>query len=191
VVGHKGTNRFRLRGSVGHRKLPPGTYRLAARTHGGPSVVYTTVLVRRHRPTRSELASALRSNACVAAGQLAIARLVGAAVGSIFGSASGITSGGSTSTGNSTGAESRTLGVAARAQPSISTFSPANLSKNARDPLAIAALGAAILLLGVAALPRTAIPDPRLMDLVVRYRAEVVVAGAGAFAAGVLALTLG
>jgi hypothetical protein len=191
VVGHKGTNRIRLRGGVGHRKLPPGTYRLAARTHGGRSVVYTTVLVRRHQPTRSELASALRSNACVAAGQLASARLVGAAVGSIFGSTGGTLSRGSASAGKAGTPESGTLGVAARAQPDLGTFSPANLSKNATDPLAIAALTAAILLLGLAALPAAAIPDPRLTDLVVRHRAEVVVAGAAAFVAAVLALSFG
>jgi type IV secretory pathway TrbD component len=55
--------------------------------------------------------------------------------------------------------------------------------------VAIAAFGAAILLLGVAALPRAAISDPRLTDLVVRHRAELVVTGAAAFVAGVLALT--
>jgi hypothetical protein len=154
-------------------------------------VLYTTVLVRTHKPTRSELASAMRSNACAAAGALATVRLVGTALGSIFGSTGGSIPGKSGSTPAGGNPESGTLGVAARAQPDLGTFSPANLAKNATDPLAIAVLGAAILLLGLAALPAAAIPDPRLTDVVVRHRAEVVVAGAAAFVAGVLALTFG
>jgi hypothetical protein len=133
----------------------------------------------------------MRSNACAAAGALATVRLVGTALGSIFGSTGGSIPGESGSTPAGGNPESGTLGVAARAQPDLGTFSPANLAKNATDPLAIAVLGAAILLLGLAALPAAAIPDPRLTDVVVRHRAEVVVAGAAAFVAGVLALTFG
>ena len=154
-------------------------------------MLYTTMLVRAHKPMRSELASALRSNACAAAGELATARLVGTALGSIFGSTGGSTPGESGSIPPGGNSQRDTLGLAARAQPDLGTFSPTNLAKNATDPLAIAVLGAAILLLGLAALPATAIPDPHLADLLARHRAEVVVAGAAAFVAGVLALTFG
>jgi hypothetical protein len=135
----------------------------------------------------------LRANACAAAARLATARLAGAAVASIFGSTGAIgsaqTVAARAAAGNGSGATGGTLGIAARAQPQVSAFTPANLSKNATNPLAIAALGAAIILLGLAALPRTAIPDPRLTDMIVRHRAEVVMAGAAAFVAAVLALT--
>ena len=191
VVGHRGANRIRLNAGAGHNKLRPGTYRLAARTNGGRSVLYTTVLVGAHKPMRSELASALRSNACAAAGELATARLVGTALGSIFGSTGGSTPYESGSTPGGGSPNSGTLGVAARSQPDLGTFSPTNLAKNATDPLAIVVLGAAILLLGLAALPAGAIPDPRLTDVLVRHRAEVVAAGAAAFVVGVLALTFG
>jgi len=191
VVGHRGANRIRIRGGAGHRKLAPGTYRLTARTPAGRSLLYTTVVVRDHKPAHSELASALRANTCASSAELATARLAGTAIGSIFGSPIGAFSNGALAGSHAGRGESGSLGVAARAQPQISAFSPTNLTKNLTDPLAIAALGAAILLLGVAALPRAAFPDPRLTDLVVRHRAEVVVAGAAAFVAGVLALTLG
>jgi hypothetical protein len=190
VIGHRGTNRIRLGDGAGRRKLPPGTYRLAARTPHGSSLLYTTVLVTNHRPTRAELASAMQANACAAAVQLASVRLVRGAIASIFGSPPGTGSLPAVSKAPAGAAASGTLGVAARAQPDLGAFSPANLAKNATDPLAIAALGAALLLLGLAALPRAAIPDPRLTDLIVRYRAEVVVAGAAAFAAAVIALTV-
>jgi hypothetical protein len=191
VLGHRGANRIRIRGGARHRKLVPGTYRLAARTRAGRSVLYTTVVVRNHKPAQSELASALRANTCASSAELATARRAGAAIGSIFGSPIGAFSNSALAASHAGPGESGTLGVAARAQPRISAFSPANLSKNATDPLAIAALGAAILLLGLAALPRAAMPDPRLTDLVIRYRAETVVAGAAALVAGILALTLG
>jgi hypothetical protein len=190
VIGHRGTNRIRVGAAVRGRTLPPGTYRISARTPGGRSVLYTTVLVRARRPARSEVASGLRANACAAAARLTSARLVGAAFASIFGS-SNLAPGSSATVGNATsGVESGALGAATHAQPDLGIFSPANLAKNATNPLAIAALAAAILLLGLAAVPRTAIPDPRLTDVIVRHRTEVLVAGAAAFVAAVIALTV-
>jgi hypothetical protein len=40
-------------------------------------------------------------------------------------------------------------------------------------------------------LPRAAIPDPRLTDIIIRHRAEVAIAGAAALAAAIVALTFG
>jgi hypothetical protein len=190
VMGHRGTNRIRLGDGAARRKLLPGTYRLAARTPHGSSVLYTTLLVANHRPTRAELTSAMQANACAAAAQQASVRLVRGAIASIFGSPPATSSRPAVSRASAGAAASGTLGVAAHAQPDLGALSPANLSKNATDPVAIAALGAALLLLGLAALPRAAIPDPRLTDLIVRHRAEVLVAGAAAFVAAVIVLTI-
>ena len=73
---------------------------------------------------------------------------------------------------------------------SLGVFSQDTFAKAVSNPLVIAALAAAIALLGLAALPRTAMPDPRLNDLLVRHRTDVALAGLGALVAALAALLL-
>lgn len=50
-------------------------------------------------------------------------------------------------------------------------------------PIVVVLLALAILLLGVASLPRTAVPDPRLHDLLARHRVDLASVGAAALVA--------
>jgi len=57
-------------------------------------------------------------------------------------------------------------------------------------PLLVALLALAILLLGVASLPREALPDPRMNDLLSRHRIEVAGLGVAALVGVGLAFLL-
>ena len=93
-------------------------------------------------------------------------------------------------TGQSGTNDSETGGVAGTSRTSASPFAPSEVTKHVTNPLVIAALAAAVLLLGLAALPKEAIPDPRLTDALARHRVEVVLAGAAALAGAIVALLL-
>ena len=58
-------------------------------------------------------------------------------------------------------------------------------------PLLVVLLAFAILLLGAASLPREAVPDPRMHDLLARHRLEVAALGGAALVAVALAFLLG
>jgi hypothetical protein len=60
------------------------------------------------------------------------------------------------------------------------------IAADAIRPLAVILLGVAILLLGLAALPREAVPDPRLNDVLVRHRPEIAAGGAAAMVTGII-----
>jgi len=64
------------------------------------------------------------------------------------------------------------------------------VTKRVTNPFVLAALAAALLLLGLASLPKAAIPDPRLTDALARHRVEVVLAGSAALATAILTLVL-
>lgn len=154
-------------------------------------MLFTTVLVRRSKPAASQLASDLHANACAAAEQ-ALARFAGNAVASVFGSGSaGLGSGELVRNQNQGTPSGSTLGATSSPQPNVGAFTPPSVSKNDKNMLGVAALAAALILLGLAALPRAAIPDPRLTDIIIRHRAEVAIAGAAALAAAIVALTFG
>jgi hypothetical protein len=52
-------------------------------------------------------------------------------------------------------------------------------------------LAAAIILLGLASLPRVAVVDPRLNDILARHRVEIAGVGTAALVAAAIALLLG
>jgi hypothetical protein len=56
------------------------------------------------------------------------------------------------------------------------------------NPFVIAALAAAVLLLGAAALPRGLVPSPRLTIALMEHRVAIAAAGATAFGAAIVAL---
>ena len=58
-------------------------------------------------------------------------------------------------------------------------------------PFLVALLAGAILLLGLASLPRVAVPDPRLNDVLARHRAEIATVGVVALVAVAVAFLLG
>lgn len=186
VRGHAGLNRVRFAGRVDRRQLSAGTYRITARTGDGGSVQRVTVVViDGSAPTREELASLRASNTCSGT--------------------DGIASTAANSTGGSnTGALSEPVdrSLSPREQPSASgptnsdsggVLGSAAIQKTARAirPALVALLAAAILLLGLASLPRVAVDDPRLNEALARHRTEIAGVGAAALVAVAITFLLG
>jgi hypothetical protein len=183
VRGHPGLNKIPFKGRVRGRQLPPGTYRISARVRGGGIVLrVTVVIVESGLPSPTELQNAQRSNVCGARAALASTG-VSATAGP--GASPGPRNGKSSENGQS---NSKTGGVAGKSHTNASPFTPAEVSKQVTNPLVIAALATAVLLLGLAALPKAAIPDPRLTEALARHRVEVALAGAVALSAAAVAL---
>jgi hypothetical protein len=174
VAGHAGSNRIRFNGKLHGRKLPLGTYRITA-TSGTVTVLERTVVVNAHgvRSVNGGIdrcgvagMSVVRIHSVRGAGQARARRAPSARPTQIVRNAD--------------------APHASAAAP----FSAARVSKNVTNPLVVFALALAVFLLGLAALPQRAVPDPRLTDVLARHRVEVALAGAAALAAGVLALVL-
>ena len=173
----------RLRG----RTLPAGTYRISARTRGGGTVLHiVVVVVESGTPSPTELESARQSNVCGAQAALASSRVTGTSAGTA--AERPRPSKPSSSGGGQRESEGPSGGVAGASQTNASPFTPAEVAKHVTNPLVIAALAAAVVLLGVAALPQRAIPDARLNDALAHHRVEVALAGAAALTAAIVAL---
>jgi hypothetical protein len=142
----------------------------------------TIVIVAGSAPTKGELASARASNVC-----------------------SGARS--STSTRATANFASEPQAPSSSAPPKVHASASApregpssqggilgsTVEKTARAirPALVALLAAAILLLGLASLPKVAMPDPRLNELLAKHRLEIAGVGAVAFAAVVIAFLIG
>jgi hypothetical protein len=189
VRAHKGMNKTPFRGRVHGRPLGPGTYEVTVRTPNGSTLLRTTfVVVDSGVPSPAAIAAARQENVCAA--RAALASIFTASVLAASGSESA-SGGGSTQTEIVRNQRSELLASGEPHNgPGLGAFSSDKLARAVSNPLVIAALAAAIALLGLAALPRTAVSDPRLNDLLVRHRAEVAMAGAGAFLAAIAALLL-
>jgi hypothetical protein len=165
------------------RRLAPGTYRIAIRTASGRVVRRVTlVVVGGSAPSRAELRSLRSANTCTAAGAQA--------------STSGTSAGQTPLAAQKlpepppqTAAE----GLAPHGPNLHSGVLASSVEKTARAirPLLVALLALAILFLGVASLPRQAVPEPRVHDLLARHRVEVAGLGAAALVAVALAFLLG
>lgn len=191
MAGHAGLNRVRFRGRVHGKPLEAGTYRVSARTRRGRLVRRVTiVVVDGPAPTRAELAAARSANVC----------------GSTRESASATD--GSATPASGTNAFAKAESVQRSFQPKQEATASAppegsnshsgavlgsTVEKAARAvrPVLVALLALSILLLGIAALPRTAVPEPRVNDLLVRHRIEIVGVGAAALVAVAVAFLLG
>ena len=185
--GHAGLNRVRFAGRVHGRALGPGTYRISARTPNGRVVQrIILVIVSGGAPSRDELEAARASNVCAEGAQ--------SNAGS---SASSLASNPLSSSG-----EGASLPMP-HAQASASSIAPppavgpsgvlaSSIEQTARAirPLFVLLLAAAILLLGLASLPQTAVPEPRVNDMLARHRLEIAGVGAAALVGTVLAFLL-
>ena len=181
VQGHAGLNRVRFPGRAKHLQLGAGTYRISVRAPGGRLLRRVTiVVVEGGTPSSSEVSSARAANVCTSASSLASA---GTAAGS-------------------TGASNMSLSVghpSASGAPAQGTNTHsgavlgATVAKAARavQPLLVALLALAIVLLALASLPRMALPESRTSDLLARHRIEIAGLGAAAFAAVVIGFLLG
>jgi hypothetical protein len=181
VLGHAGVNRVRFAGRVTGRRLKPGTYRITVEAPDGQPLQRVKLVVVRAAPTDTELTAMRASNACPT---------------SVESSARGST--GAVSSGEPSG----TKHVPSPAQPSGSNpttpdsggiLGSATVEQAAQAirPALVALLVAAILLLGVASLPRLAFADPRINEALARHRLQIAGVGAGALVAVIVSLLLG
>jgi hypothetical protein len=178
VHGHRGVNQVPFTGRLGGRTLPPGTYQISARTPGGGSVVVaTTVIVGSGKPSRAQLDAALHSDVCAT-------RTASHVLGS---AAADMTEQASTQQRDRSPGGSGAVAAATHTQASGYTPSDGGRVSN---PFVVAALAAAVLLLGTAALPYGVIPSARLTLAVMEHRVAIAAAGAAALAAAVVALVV-
>jgi len=188
VVGHRGINRIRFSGKLHGRRLPPGTYRIDARTSNGHAALHLVVVIfGSGTPSPGAIALARQSNVCSLAlrGSVAVAEGTGGLL--LVRAANG--RGGEGSSVANSGTEGAQ--IAHGPHPGVSSLGPDVGSSNVASALALALFGLSVLLLGLAALPRVAIPDPRLAEGLARHGAAVAFAGALAFAAAIVALLIG
>jgi hypothetical protein len=187
--GHAGTNRTTFGGRVHGHQLPPGTYQITARTpHGAKVLRLILVVVDSGVPTPAELAAARAQNVCAVQAALASNFSFGGL--SPAGSQSGASGSGPQASEIVRNQQQEAAGGDDHGVPGLGGLSPRDVSKAVSNPLVIASLAAAIALLGLAALPRRAVPDPRLDDLLARHRGEVALAGVGALLAAITAMLL-
>lgn len=176
VQGHLGVNRFRFNGRVHGTKLSTGTYQIGLRTKRDRLLRVTIAIFDAPVASPSAVAAARKRNACGST-----------AVFSPFA--------GSTFPPRIEGA--LTTAAASSTRPTshhvlgVDLTAPRRIAKEiGNNPLALAALGLAVLLLAAAAVPRTATPGGRTADLLVRERSALVLSGAVALAVGVIVIAL-
>jgi hypothetical protein len=187
VAVHSGLNRVRFAGVLHGQRLGPGTYRISIRTAAGQVIRRVIlVVVDGAAPSRDELQALRASNTCHGA--------------PTSGSAS------TTSSSIAGGATAAPLGPQKLPQPHTAAagLAPArgpnlhsgvlasSVEKTARAiaPVLVALLALSILLLGLASLPREAVPGARVHDALARHRVELVTFGAAALVAVALAFFL-
>jgi hypothetical protein len=188
--GRHGVNKVRFRARTGAKALQPGTYLLVARRPDGRVVLRVRlVVVRSGKPSRRQLAAARQADACAAlAAVTELATAPAAAIGRV---ASG-------ESANLAAPSSGVMRVAAppavpRSHPSSGVLGVAkSLSPTpTKVPfLVLALIGLAIILLGIGALPRSAVPAGAVGALIARRRFEIVSAGMGMLVASVIAYLL-
>jgi hypothetical protein len=164
--------------------LRAGTYRI--RTSGAANRRVTLVVLD-HMPSPTELSAAQTRNTCQGSLQLAAVRLFPSGTTSALAPANtqaSVRSYGVLGSSTSRGTERRR--GAARV-----LLSMVEGGRALTNPVVIAALALATLLLGLAALPETVFIDPRLGQLLIRHRLDLASFGVAALATGLVAMILG
>jgi hypothetical protein len=166
----------------------PGTYRISIHTPGGRIVRRVTiVVVGGSAPTDEQLRALKAANTCRGEGTAA----------AVYTRASGPGESGP-SVGTLPAQElpqpkPAAAGIGPTRAPDLhSGVLASSVEKTARaiQPLLVALLALAILLLGVASLPREAVPGPRLHDTLARHRVELAGIGAAVLVAVAIAFLL-
>lgn len=149
----------------------------------------TVVVVEARAPSEAELALARRSNVCRSAGVLGASSNRGSFSAAVGGGQAG-NQARSTIVRNQRGSGESPDGAAPsgsdRGRPIAEALSSA--AGKARNAVVIALLALAAFMLGLAALPRAAVADPRAMAMVAEHRVALTTAGTAALAAAVLAM---
>jgi hypothetical protein len=179
VAGHAGVNRVRFGGRMHGRQLAAGTYRISARTVSGRVVRrITLVVVSGPAPSHDELSSLRAANVCEGGARDASSTATGATVA------------GDAPTEPPSQSQVNAAGLGLPHPPNLDSGvlgSTVQRTAKALQPLLVALLAVAILLLGVASLPRAAVSEPRFSYLLVQHRAEITALGAATLVA--IALT--
>jgi hypothetical protein len=182
VRGHAGTNRFRFNGRVHGTQLDPGTYQIGLRSKRGRLLRVTIAILDAPVAAPSAVATARKRNVCGSTGA--------------FASFPGLSLPGSTllppvDARSATEEFSPAGSTSSHHVLGVDVTAPRNLVKEIdKNPLAIVALGLAVLLLAMAAVPQAAMPGSRAADLLARERTALVLAGAVALTVGVIILAL-
>jgi hypothetical protein len=183
VNGHAGLNRVRFPVRASKLRLDPGTYWITAHTRAGRVVQRVTiVVVDGGVPTRGEIAAARASNLCTAASG-STASNTSYISGSPPAVQRSFTPAGQPSAGGPSEVQNGHSGavLAASVEKAVRAVRPA----------LVALLALAIVLLGLASLPQTALPDARANELLARHRLEIAGLGTVAVVAVVIAFLLG
>jgi hypothetical protein len=187
VGGHAGKNRVTIGRGAHGTQLTPGTYRIVGRTRDGRTVLRQTIVVVQARaPSAAELASARRSNVCAASGVSG-----GNASGSLASASLPGRGGPSQSTITRHQRQSNEGAGSSHGGRPIASGIADVVKQASTNPVVLGLLVLALLIFGVAALPRAAVADPRMMAAVAAHRAELAVAGAGVLAIAVIAMLVG
>lgn len=173
VRGRPGHNILRFRGRLRGRALPPGTYRVTAWVRGQRARRIATTIVVLARPAHaSEIASARARSTCPGAGiQSLPTGIFTGRLGGVAGAQASLTATGHSKPARGPfGAALGTLRAAAYSVP----------------PVFFAFSGLAMLLLGVASLPRP-LGTSRAGAFLAHHRGTIALAGAGVLVIGLLA----
>lgn len=182
AAGHAGLNRIRFGGVVHGHRLGPGTYRIAIRTAAGRVVRRITLVVVNGQAPSGDVLQALRaSNTCHGGGSASTTSanaVVGAETAAPLGSQ------------QLPKPKPAAAGLALPPGPNLhSGVLGSSVEETARalQPLLVALLALSIVLLGLASLPREAVPGPRVQETLARHRLELVTLGGAALVAVALA----
>ncbi len=195
VQARKGVNRVRFNGRVGGKNLVPGTYYLEARTAVGQVVQRVTLVVVNGAapPTRNKLEALRTANVCPTTSNPASTSANPFATSPFF--MGGAFSIGATAAPDNVSrtvtpdTEASGLGADSSSTGRVLASAVENTARAIR-PALVALLAAAILLLGLASLPRATFSDSRLNYVLARHRTELAAFGAAAFVAVVIAFLM-
>jgi len=175
VRGHAGLNRFRFKGRIDGKRLDPGTYQIGLRTTRGRLLRVTIAIFNGRGISPSAVATARKRNACGSA----------AAFSTFPGFTLQPPVQGRFATAAATSSRSNPP------HPSLGVTGPRKIVEEiGKNPFALLALGLAVLLLGVAAIPQAATPRGRMAELLARERSVVALGGGAALAVGVILVAL-
>jgi hypothetical protein len=181
---HAGLNRIHLAARVGTKRLSPGTYQISIRTSGGRVVrrVTLVVLSAGATPTTATLQTLRAENTCTTT--------TTTVPGTVVDSTSGARVSGEGAPTLQADSAPQASGVPVPTGENLhSGVLATSVEKTARaiEPLLVALLAASVLLLGLASLPREAVPGPRMHDVLARHRLAVAALGTAALVAVALA----
>jgi hypothetical protein len=174
VRGHAGLNRLRFNGRIHGKRLDPGTYQIGLRTTRGRLLRVTIAIFNGHAISPSAVATARKRNVCGST----------AAFSTLPGFTLQPPVQGRFATAAATSSRSNP-------HPSLGVTGPRKVIQEiGKDPFALLALGLAVLLLGVAAIPQAATPSGRMGELLARERSVLALGGGAALAVGAIIVAL-